>query len=175
MVGIYMANRWIRRPRPEESLDKVLKSFDDSYRLYHYPSLPCDHVLLGPSGVVAMEVVNLAGTFSYRGGRWKEAMTIGRALRYVVEPRVGDPVVVARALEDDLKLWFREHLASHSDVPVKALTVFTHPAVELDIAEAVVPAYKIDKLRKHVVPQAAKLMAGLYEELAAILERRTLG
>jgi len=92
MVGIYLANRWVRRPRPEESLDKALKSFDDSYRLYHYPALPCDHVLLTPSGVVGLEVVNLAGRFTYRDRRWKEAMTIGRALRYLVESLVVVPV-----------------------------------------------------------------------------------
>ena len=41
MVGIYFANRWVRKPRPEESLDKALKSFDDHYRIYHYPYRPC--------------------------------------------------------------------------------------------------------------------------------------
>ena len=71
MVGIYLANRWVRRPRPEESLDKALNSFDDTYRLYHYPALPCDHVLLTPSGVVGLEVVNLAGRFTYHDGRWR--------------------------------------------------------------------------------------------------------
>jgi len=174
MVGIYLANRWVRRPRPEESLDKALKSFDDSYRLYHYPSLPCDHVLLTPSGILGLEVVNLAGSFSYRDQRWREAMTIGRALRYLVEPRVGDPAVVAQALRDELARWFQERLPSHSVVPVQALTVFTHPAVELEIEDAALPAYKLAKLRKHAVPQGGKLPPALYQELAAYLERITL-
>jgi len=174
MVGIYLANRWVRRPRPEESLDKALKAFDDSYRLYHYPALPCEHVLLTPSGVVALEVVNLAGSFSYRDRRWKEAMTVGRALRYMVEPRVGDPVAVAEGLGQELRRWFETHLDSHADVPIKVLTVFTHPAVGLEIEDPAVPAHRIAKLRKHAVPQGGRLAPGLYEELAACLERVTL-
>ncbi len=77
MIGIYFANRWVRKPRPEESLDKTLKSLEEHYHIYHYPSLPCDHILLTPFGVIALEVVNLNGSFSYRNGQWKEAMTIG--------------------------------------------------------------------------------------------------
>jgi len=173
MVGIYLANRWVRRPRPEESLDKALKSFDDNYRLYHYPSLPCDHILLTPSGVVALEVVNLPGSFSYRDGRWKEAMTIGRALRYMVEPRVADPAAVALAMTAELQRWFKDHLDSRPDLPVKVLTVFTHPDVELEIEDASMPAYVIAKLRKHAVPQAGRLSPQLYEELTACLERVT--
>jgi hypothetical protein len=174
MVGIYLANRWVRRPRPEESLDKVLKSFDDTYRLYHYPALPCDHILLTPSGVVGLEVVNLAGRYTYHDRRWREAMTMGRALRYLVEPRVGDPFVVAEGMSEELSRWIKEHCSSATAVPVKILTVFTHPSVELEFDSPSVPAYNVDKLRKHIALSAAKMPAKSYEELAAALERVTL-
>lgn len=174
MVGIYQANRWIRRPRPEESLGKALKSLDDGYQLYHYPALACDHVLLTPSGVVGLEVVNLAGSFGYRDRRWREAMTMGRALRYLVEQRVGDPLVVAEDLSEELDRWLKEHLSSGADVPLKILTVFTHPSVELGIDSPGVPACKIDKLRKHVTVPGPRLPPKLYEELAAALARVTL-
>ena len=174
MGGIYLANRWVRRPRPEESLARAFRSFDDNYRLYHYPALPCDHVLLTPSGVVGLEVVNLAGTFTYRHGRWREAMTMGRALRYLVEPRVWDPVVVAEGMSEELRRWIKEHLSSGSAVPVKILTVFTHPSVELEFDNPAVPAYKVDKLRKHIALTGTKMPAKSYEELAAALERVTL-
>lgn len=175
MVGIYLANRWIRKPRPEESLDKALKAFDDHYRLYHFPALPCDHVLLTPSGVTAFEVVNLSGSFSYRDGRWKEAMTIGRALRYMVEPRVGDPLVVARAQVEELGQHFQKEVGADVVVPIKALTVFTHPGVELEIEAASFPACRIEKLRKQSTLDAARLSPEVYDKLAAFLERATLG
>jgi hypothetical protein len=174
MVGIYYSNRWIRKPRPEESLDKALKAFDDNYCLYHYPKLPCDHVLLTPSGVVLMEVVNLAGSFSYRNGRWKEALTIGRALRYIVEPRVIDPVVIAQALQEDMRNWFRDRLKLGPSIPVKVLTVFTHPATELEVQRSPFPACTIGKLRKQAATQGPKLAHETYEGLASALERFTV-
>ncbi|MFN2120356.1 MAG: nuclease-related domain-containing protein [Anaerolineales bacterium] len=174
MVGIYYSNRWIRKPRPEDSLDKALKAFDDNYRLYHYPKLPCDHVLLTPSGIVLMEVVNLAGSFSYRNGHWREAMTIGRALRYIVEPRVIDPVVVAEALQGDMKKWLENHLQLKASIPMKALTVFTHPATELEVQRPPFPACTIGKLRKQAATQGPKLVRETYERLASAFEPLTV-
>ena len=174
MVGIYFSNRWVRKPRPEDSLGHALKALDDHYRLYHYPKLPCDHLLLTPTGVIAMEVVNLAGSFSYRQGRWKEAMTIGRALRYIVEPRVADPVIVAQALKDELNGWFTAPPGIQAKVPIKILTVFTHPDVDLEVEGAAFPACKVGKLRKQATVSASRLDPETYEQLASLLERHTL-
>jgi hypothetical protein len=69
LSGIHFANRWVRKPRPEASLPLALKSFDDKYRLYLYPSLPFDHILLTPAGVIALETTNLAGRVSLREGQ----------------------------------------------------------------------------------------------------------
>ena len=175
MVGIYFANRWVRKPRPEESLDKALKAFDDHYHIFHYPSsLPCEHILLTPTGLVAMEVVNLSGSFSYRNGQWKEAMTIGRALRYVVEERVGDPVVFAQAMMEELKNRLNKELGDQVRVPIKALTVFTHPAVDLEIHATSVPACKIEKLRKQVSVPGERLAPDFYEKISSYLEALTV-
>lgn len=174
MIGIYFANRWVRKPRPEESLDKALKSLAEQYHLYHYPSLPCEHILLTPFGLVAFEVVNLNGSFSYRNGRWQEAMTIGRALRYIVEERVGDPVVSAQATIAELQARFAKELGAGLSLPVKALTVFTHPGVLLEIEEPSVPACKVEKLRKQVSVSGPRLDPETYEKLSSFLERVTL-
>lgn len=174
MIGIYFANRWVRKPRPEESLDKALKSFDDRYHLYHYPSLPCDHILLTPTGVIALEVVNLSGSFSYRDDRWKEAMTIGRALRYIVEERVGDPVAFAQGIVAELGRLFEKELGGEVKVPIKALTVFTHPVVELKVEGASVPVCRIEKLRKQVAINVERLSPEIYEKLSSYLERATV-
>jgi hypothetical protein len=174
MVGIYLANRWIRKPRPEDSLDKALKAFDDHYRLFHYPSLACDHILLTPSGVTALEVVNLSGSFFYRQGRWKEAMTVGRALRYLVEPHVGDPLEVTRQLAAELQQEFRRQLGAEATVPIKALVVFTHPAALLEVEGASFPACHLEKLRKQATLGGDRLEPEMFERLALLLERATV-
>jgi hypothetical protein len=175
MVGIYLANRWVRQPRPEESLDKALKAFDDNYRIYHYPaSLPCEHVLLTPNGLVALEVVNLNGYFSYRNGRWKEAMTMGRALRYLVEERVSDPVILAQSIVKELHDRLDREFGEQMAVPIKALTVFTHPVVELEVDGGPIPACKIDKLRKQISMPGSRLATDSYDKISSYLEKLTV-
>ena len=175
MVGIYLANRWVRRPRPEESLGKALKALDDNYRIYHYPSsLPCEHILLSPGGLLALEVVNLNGSFAYRNGRWKEAMTIGRALRYIVEERVSDPVVLAQSLVQEMNDRLDKEFSGQVTAQVRALTVFTHPNVDLELDGVRIPACKIDKLRKQASTPGARLTPEAYDKISAYLEGLTV-
>jgi hypothetical protein len=174
MVGIYFANRWVRRPRPEEKLDTALKSLNDGYHLYHYPSLPCDHVLLTPGGLVVLETIGLGGVFSYKDGKWKESMTIGRALRYIVEEHLGDPIKAARSAE----AYLRENIAKQ-DIPVeklvfKSIVVFIHPFVDLDINNPSIPVVKIDKLRKHIPTGTMKMDDTSYQTLDEWLSKLTI-
>lgn len=174
MIGIYFANRWVRKPRPEESLAKALKSFDDKFALFHYPKLPCDHLLLTPTGVVAIEVINLAGSFSYKNGKWKEAMTIGRALRYIVEERVSNPILVAKQAAEDLEKLLMKDLDTDCSITVRPIVVFTHPLVKLDIENAPILVTKLEKLKKQITNKSARLSPELYDKTSAFLQRKTV-
>ncbi len=172
MVGIFYANRWVRKPRPEERLDKALKGLADSYHLYHYPAFPPDHLLLTPNGVVILETIGLAGSFSYKDGKWREAMTIGRALRSIVEEHVGDPIKSALRTEQIL----RERLGKVVDatIPIKPVVVFAHPAAELDIDQAPILVLPAEKLKKQVTIDAPKLEQAVYDQLDAYFQKMTL-
>jgi hypothetical protein len=174
MVGIYFANRWVRKPRPEEMLDKALKSLADSYHLYHYPPFPSDHLLLTPSGVVILETVGLAGEFSYKDGRWKEAMTIGRALRFIVEEHLADPIKSAYRTEQFLQDQFNKILGPDVEIPVKPMVVFIHPGVQLDVENASIPVLRADKLKKQVTIDAPRLDPEIYDRLDAYFQKATL-
>jgi hypothetical protein len=174
MIGIYYANRWVRKPRPEDSLDQVLKSHNDSYRIFHYPSLPCEHVLLTPFDVVIIEVFNLAGDFSYKDGRWKEKMNLGRALRYVVEEHLGDPVKNTRELEKYLRGRLTQVLGSEHPVPIHSVVTFTHPAARLDVKNSPVPVCKLDKLNRHILMKTARLDPAIYNKLDSFFQSLTM-
>ncbi len=58
--------------------------------------------------------------------------------------------------------------------PVKALTVFTHPAAELDVEGGPIPACKIEKLRKQVTIPGERLSMESYEKLSSWLDRLTV-
>ncbi len=172
MVGIFYANRWVRKPRPEDLLDKSLKGLADSYHLYHYPAFPTDHILLTPNGVVILETVSLAGNFTYKDGRWREAMTIGRALRSIVEEHVGDPIKSAMRTEKVL----HGQLANvvEGTVPIKSVVVFVHPNAELDIEKPSIPVVMAEKLKKQVGMDASRLEPEVYERVDEYLQKMTV-
>jgi len=171
MMGIYFANRWVKKPRPEVSLDAALKSLSGAHRLYHYPSsLPCDHLLLTPNGLVVLETVNLGSRFTYKNGRWREMIGIGRALRYIVEEHLGDPFKSATNAAQLLEERVDQMLEGKSRVPVRAVVVFTHPAAQIDVENPPVPACMLEKLKKHVQIQGPRLEQAAYEQVASYLD-----
>jgi hypothetical protein len=169
MTGIYYANRWVKRPRPEHSLNQALKGLSDRYRLYHYPRLPIDHLLLTPGGVIVIESVNLEGSFSYHDGRWREQMNIGRALRWIVEEHLGDPVKSALGAENHLKQLLDKRLPEHT-IPCKSIVVFTHPRARLDVKTAQIPVCRVDKLRRQLQDKSARLPDEDYKQLQEFLD-----
>jgi hypothetical protein len=174
MIGIYFANRWVKKPRPEESLDHALKGLSDAHYLFHYPSLPSDHILLTPYCVVILETINLEGFFTYKDGKWKEQITIGRALRFIVEEHLGDPIKAAKSSLDYLKGFFAEKIPSGDSIPMKSIVVFTHPRVTLELENPPITVCQVARLRKHIPEKLARLPADQYDQLFSLFNKRTI-
>ncbi len=169
-IGIYFANRWVKRPRPEDTLALALKGLADPCRIYHY-LLPADHVLLTPSGVVVIETVNLEGRFVYRGGKWKQHMTLGRALRFFVEETLGDPTARAREDAQRMSRLLDAHLSSGGPaVPVNAVVLFVHPNSEVIADSPPIPVCQPAQLRKRIPLHLPKLPQARFEQVRAALD-----
>jgi hypothetical protein len=171
MVGIYFANRWVMKPRPEDSLDQVLKTLSESHRLYNYPAFHCDHILLTPSGEVLLETVNLDGVFIYKNGRWQEKMSIGRALRYIIEEYLSNPIKSVQAGAELFRDRLKEELTVEGKVPVTPLVVFTHPRALIEVHDAPVPVLPVAKLRKQFPGNLLKMSPELYKGVQAMLDK----
>ena len=50
-IGIYLAHRYVRDPRPDQVLDQQVKKVARDGRFYHF-LLPAPHVLLTPQGII---------------------------------------------------------------------------------------------------------------------------
>jgi len=169
-VGIYFANRWVKKPRPEDTLALGLKGLGDPSRIYHY-LLPIDHVLLTPSGIVVIETVNLEGRFVYRGGRWKQHMPLGRALRFFVEETFGDPIARAQADARRLsQLLDARLLAGGPPVPVNAIVLFVHPNSEVIVESPPIPVCQPAQLRKRLPSHLPKMPQARFDQLRDALD-----
>ena len=101
-------------------------------------------------------------------------MTVGRALRYIVEERVSNPIALMQQMEIELKELLEKELEPGLTVPIKAIVVFTHPAVEINVKGGPIPVCKIDKLKKKISTKTSKLAPKVYEKLSLFLEQMTL-
>ena len=169
-VGIYFANRWVKKPRPEDTLALGLKGLGDPHRIYHY-LLPVDHLLLTPSGVLVIEIVNLEGRFVYHAGRWRQHMPLGRALRFFVEETFGDPTARAQSEATRISELLDAHLpAGGPPVPVNALVLFVHPNSEVIVESPPVPVCQPAQLRKRLPSHLPKMPQARFEQVRAVLD-----
>ena len=69
-VGMYMGNRYGRRPRPDEKLDAGLKGLQNEFVIYHYMT-PASHLLVGPAGIWVVLPYHQRGQVKYSKNRWR--------------------------------------------------------------------------------------------------------
>jgi hypothetical protein len=168
-VGIYLANRWVKRPRPEETLDKTLKSLSDQFRIYHYQT-PWDHLLLAPTGLVILDVINLDGVFSYEKGRWNQKMTISRAFRYFFDEQLGDPVKRVQAAVSGLNARLEKELPGCGPIPVIGVAVFIHPLAVVNAKDTPIPICIPKTLQKRIPVQGTRLKPEVYTRVQEFLD-----
>jgi len=147
-VGIYLAHRYLRSPRPDEVLDEAVKGVARDARLYHY-ILPAPHVLLLPSGVVVLAPKWQGGNISVEGDKWKQT---GMGLRkFFGQEQLGNPTREAETMIEAVAGAIRKHAPEVEEVPIAALIVFTSKAAQkLDLKHSRIPALHYTKVKGYL-------------------------
>lgn len=125
LVGTYHVNRWVRPPIPEKILPKVLKRLDRRYFLYNYIG-PVPHLLLTPSGLVAIVVKRYEGDVSCEDDSWKGSFSIRRLYtRGLTAESLGNPTNDALQAREKIQAWLEREVPEHADeVPTDAVVLF---------------------------------------------------
>lgn len=147
-VGIYLAHRYVREPRPDEVVDKALGKVARKGRLYHY-LLPAAHVLLMETGVIILITKFQGGKISVENDKWKQT---GLGMRkFFGQENLGNPT---REAEDSIKAmahYISNNAPEVEEVPIGALIVFTSAdPKELDISESRFPAMHHSKVKSYL-------------------------
>jgi hypothetical protein len=167
-TGIHFANRWVKKPRPEEVLDRALKGLDDRCRLYHYLVKGPDHIVLTLSGLVPIETRGGEGVFEYSQGKWRQRISMGKALRFFVEEPLGNPITDAQRMATRLA-GSLEKLGAVG-VPIQPIVVFTHPAASLARKGTPIPVCQPKQLRGELPRNLPPLPQETYDQLRAVLD-----
>jgi len=152
-VGIYHANRWVKQPRADQRLGKILKGFDDRYQLYNYV-LPVPHVLLTPFGLCVIIPRDQRGEVRCQGEKWRHKAGWSWILRLFGQERLGNPTKEVRANIEKLRRFLAQRLPELAlspstevrtssvevdKMPIEGVVVFTNPQVDLEIEDPAVP------------------------------------
>jgi hypothetical protein len=137
-VGLYNANRWVKEPRADQTLDKILKGFDDRYHLYNYV-LRAPHVLLTPFGLCVINPKDQGGRVRCQGEKWRHEAGWRRViLRFFGQEGLGNPTKEVRSEIERLRRFLTQRLPDE-EVPIEGAVVFTNPQVDLETENPAVP------------------------------------
>jgi hypothetical protein len=154
-ISIYFMDRWGRKPRPDETIDKSLKGLGREYTIYHYVT-PASHLLVGPAGIWALVAYYQAGTVIYERKRWRMrgGGFIQGYLRIFGQGSIGRPDLEAES-EISLTKRYLEHKTNGVEAPVQAALLFINPRVKIEAENAPLPAFAPKDL-KDFMRQRAK-------------------
>jgi hypothetical protein len=167
-VGMYLGNRYGRRPRPDEKLDAGLKGMTGDYTLYHYTT-PASHLLVGPAGVWLLMPYHQRGQVVFRKNRWQ--MSGGGFLqsymRIFGQEGLGRPDIEIDKETGSLQKYLAKQM-DESEVPeIKSALVFTNDEVEIESEDASIPALKLKQLKDFIRQKAKEKPIGQLQ-LAAV-------
>jgi hypothetical protein len=179
-VSGFNANRYLKEPRPDQVLVKVLRGFDNSYHLFNYTA-PIPHVLLTPSHVYALLVKPQEGVIRVRGKRWGRAFSLRRVFLLFGEESLGNPPRDALADANRLHAQLEKTFGDNAPA-VEPVVIFTNPGVELDMGEASpaegpdVPVLTGSALKKYIraQPKGEAFSRDLRKDLASFLKGRAV-
>ncbi|MGI6368233.1 MAG: hypothetical protein ACOX2L_07760 [Anaerolineae bacterium] len=146
-MGAFMANRYVREPRPDQLLSRALDGLDKRYTLLSY-YLPTEHVLFSHDGFTAIIARSQQGTIRCAQGRWTHKQR-GRWFKQLMgEPSLANPMQDLARERQDLQRWATSQQLG--DVPINGLVVFTGKDVVLELKDPSVPAVTLSHLADYV-------------------------
>ncbi|MGW8143222.1 MAG: hypothetical protein ACWGN2_02440 [Anaerolineales bacterium] len=149
-IGIYFANRWGRRPRPDEILNAALKGLDRNYSLYHY-STPTSHLLVGPAGVWVLMPRHQAGTITYdeEKNRWRQKGG-NFYLKIFAQESLGRPDLEIGSEIEAVSKVLEDQLGEDKLPQIQAALIMTNEKCEVEADNAPSPTMKDGKLKDFI-------------------------
>jgi hypothetical protein len=157
-AGNYFLNRWGRSPRPDELLTQSMKGLDSDYSIYHYET-PISHLLVGPSGMIALLPYGQTGSLFYDENRkeWKQKGG-NFFLKVFGAEGLGKPSSEAKIELKDLENYLEKLGVSKSIAKPDVLLVFTNPKADVQGEGSPVPYVTAAKLKDYLRKKAKENM-----------------
>jgi hypothetical protein len=150
-IGMYMGNKFGRRPRPDEKLDAGLKGLTGDYTLYHYKT-PVSHLLVGPAGLWLLMPYHQRGQVVFKKNRWQMSGGgfIQSYMRIFGQESLGRPDIEIGKETGSLQKYLSKHMEGAEIPEIQSVLVFTSDEVEINPEGADIPALKLKQLKDFI-------------------------
>lgn len=147
-MGTSMVHRWVKEPRADQILSKILKGLDNKNLLLNYTTnIP--HVLITQNKVFALTIKSQKGKITVNKEKWKREFNLSRVFSYFSEEGLGNPTFEAEHNVKTLLKLLQKHIPN-LDVSIEPLIIFTDPKAELSITEPTIPILKGSELKAFI-------------------------
>lgn len=153
-LGIYLAHRYVRDPRPDQVLDQQVKKVARDGRFYHF-LLPAPHVLLMPQGIIVFIAKFQSGNVTVQDDKWRQSGVGMR--RFFGQEGLGNPTREAESAVAAVANYLRKNAPGVEEVRIAPVIVFTtKEAGELDLKGSTIPAMHYAKVKSFLRQQRSK-------------------
>ena len=154
--------------RGEIEVERALKALNDSYILINNVRLPngngnIDHVVIGPTGIFAIETKNIRGNFICEGDEWYKIKN-GKVRKIRSISRQ------AKQNAYNLRKILRRY---GCDQFVHSLVVLTYKNCKVDLINPSVPVISVENLAKFIERSKYRLSKQKIHEIVGIIVTRT--
>ncbi|MCL4870359.1 MAG: hypothetical protein KJ063_15450 [Anaerolineae bacterium] len=161
-VSLYLSNRYVRKPRPDEALDEALQKLMAEKvvkrgRVYHY-CLPTPHLLLTSEGIVILIAKYQRGVIVADGDKWRQTRTgLFNLNKYLGQESIGNPTREAEIALQGIINFLNKEVPQVEEVPIAVMIVFTTIANnQLDVQRSRIPAMHVSKVKGYLKQQWTK-------------------
>ncbi len=146
MAAARVGNRYIRPPRPDKILDTVLERLDNRFTIFHYLR-PAEHLVLTPSGLIAIRMQEQRGRISVRGARWRHQPLWQRLRTLLGEEGLDNPARTLRREMAETSRGLAGLQGEDGSVPIEGVILFYSGKVQLERENPEFPVLLPDELR----------------------------
>jgi hypothetical protein len=147
LIGSYFGGRYMGPLAHHKRVPEALKGLENSFTLLMYKT-PAPFVVVDAGGLTVITVRSQGGHIAYTNGKWKHKEKMGRLKRFAGQEGVGRPDQIAKVEMDDLQRFLRKRLPEGLEIPVRAVILFVHPDVVLEVEGSAVPVFRTPELKR---------------------------
>ncbi|MGC9346949.1 MAG: hypothetical protein ACP5JG_02320 [Anaerolineae bacterium] len=152
LTGSYLGDRYVGPLAHHKRVPDALKGLGDEYTLIMY-ELSVPFTLVEPGGITVLTVKSQGGQVVYEKGHWRHRQRLGFLRRFAGQEGLGRPHRMAEAERSYVESYLEKALPADgldpSEVPVRAVVLFTNPDVVLNLEDdPPLPALRAVELKR---------------------------